>query len=268
MEDWTIEQFKRLTSNWDDSIEMYYPQHLINWRVPERHYRCLYDDWNMLDAVKFIDWNKYFSAHGTTILDLGGGTGWLSSYLSSINKVERVYLVDSNQFFLEYMFPELVKLMGGRREKIFQIKGLFTPLLFEDASLDMVVASSALHHAENLEAVLNEIYRVLKVNGKLFVLNETPYPNYRYLALLGKEFLLLLTNVMLNRYRSKSVSLSSSCCLYDPFLGDRYYPLWYWEKAIKNSHFKLSEVIQTPYLSRKCDKTGVRLTHFICTKVI
>jgi len=266
MENWTDKQINHLVAQWDSSIEMYYPQYLPMWREPEEHFRCLNEEWNLLDAVKFVEWYRYLVKEDLNILDLGGGTGWLSAFLSSYEKVGKIYFLDSSQFFLEKMFPEIVKLMGGKQNKIVPIKGLFSPLLLADESLDMVVASSSLHHAENLESVLKEIYRVLKKNGKLIILNETPYSNNHYLSLNIKQFMSIIRNLLLQNYRPISESISSSGCLYDPYLGDKCYPLWYWEKAIKNAKLKLTEVIKTPYLTNKKETKGIKLTHFVSEK--
>ena len=130
----------------------------------------------------------------------------------------------------------------------------------------MVVASSSLHHAENLESVLKEIHRVLKKNGKLIILNETPYSNNHYLSLNIKQFMSIIRNLLIQNYRPISGSISSSGCLYDPYLGDKCYPLWYWKKAIENAKLKLTEVIKTPYLTNKKETKGIELTHFVSEK--
>jgi len=265
MDNWTDEQIKYLVAQWDTSIEVHYPQYLRMWREPVEHFRCLNEVWNLLDAVKVVEWDRYL-VNDATVLDMGGGTGWLSAYLSNHEKIGKIHLLDSSQFFLEKMFPEIVKLMGGKQEKIIPVKGLFSPLLLADESLDMVVACSSLHHAENLESVLKEIHRVLKRTGKLLILNETPYSNYRYLSLTIKQFIIIIKNILLYRFKPVSTTISSSGCLYDPHLGDKCYPLWYWQKAIENSDFILSDIIKTPYFTNKKDTRGIKLTHFICDK--
>lgn len=107
--------------------------------------------------------------------------GWLTGYLSKLESVSTVYALDSSKYFLLKMMPKIVMLMGGgRQEKIVPIEGLFTPLMFEDGALDVVVASSVLHHADSLEAVLREIKRVLKEDGLLVILNETPSSGMRH----------------------------------------------------------------------------------------
>lgn len=266
MQNWTDEQVKYLVSQWDTSIEVHYPQYLRMWREPAENFRCLNEVWNLLDAVKMVDWGSYLVNDHATVLDLGGGTGWLSAYLSKRENVDRIYLVDSNQFFLEKMVPEIVELMEGRQEKIILVRGVFSPLFLEAESVDMVVASSSLHHADNLEDVLREMHRVLKPNGKLMVLNETPYSKYGYLSFVIKQFMVIMKNLITARYRPVSCSISSSGSLYDPYLGDRCYPRWHWVSAIEGSGFRLSEIIDSGLLSCKADSRGIPLTHFVCQK--
>jgi len=236
------------------------------WREPGENFRCLNEVWNSLDAVRIVEWDRYLAHGNSTVLDVGGGTGWLSAYLSTHEKIGKIYLLDSSKFFLERMYPEIVKLMEGRPDKIIPVNGLFFPLLLEDESLDLVVASSSLHHAEHLESALKEIYRVLKRNGKLLILNETPYSMSGYLSIIIKQFMVIMKNTVSREYRPMSASISSSGCLYDPYLGDKCYPLWHWVKAIEASDFLLTEVIDSQLLTNKKDIKGIRLTHFVCEK--
>lgn len=115
------------------------------------------------------------------------------------------------------------------------IEGVFTPLILEDGALDLVVASSALHHADSLESVLREIRRVLKNGGTLIILNETPSSAIRHALSLSKAFAKMISDAVFRRYKSISPSVSSSGYLYDPLLGDRDYPFWYWREAIGRS---------------------------------
>jgi ubiquinone/menaquinone biosynthesis C-methylase UbiE len=164
------------------------------------------------------------------------------------------------------MFPEITRLMGGIREKIIPVEALFYPILLDDESLDMVVASSSLHHAENLEDVLKEIHRVLKKGGKLLIFNETPSSKYGYVWFLVKKFLQIMRASLSSTYLNTSPYISSSGSLYDPYLGDKKYPMWYWEKAIKTVSFTLMEVIDSHLSSLKNDTKGPSLVHFVCVK--
>jgi SAM-dependent methyltransferase len=155
--------------------------------------------------------------------------------------------------------------MAGDQRKLVPIEGLFQPLLLSDEYLDVVVASSALHHAESLEPVLKEICRVLKPGGHLFVLNETPRRGYRYWFSTLMAAIRILRDLMMQRYQSASPSISASGYLYDPALGDRDYPVWYWEAALRTAGFNLKSSIDTQLPTVKGSR-GRHLIHFVCQK--
>jgi ubiquinone/menaquinone biosynthesis C-methylase UbiE len=262
---WLIEQTKRNLSQFETAMETYYPESRRYLRDAASFYARISEECNYVQAVDLIDWRRYFKP-GAKVLDLGGGSGWLSGYLSKYDGVETIYLLDSSRYFLHDMLPPTVQLAGGRPEKIVPIEGLFTPLLFEDSFLDVVVASSAVHHGDNLESLLREVRRVLKKDGQLFILNETPHSQARYLLAISRAFLRMLRDTALCRFQPVSPSVSSSGYLYDPYLGDKTFPIWYWERAIARAGFSLAEIVDT-HLPTVKGKPGRSLTHFLCRAV-
>lgn len=263
---WVIKQTELNLAQFDKSMEIHYPDSVEYLRKPEGYYRRIVQQSNYLDAIRMIDWDRYIKSN-TIVLDLGGGTGWLSAYLSKHDKVDKIYNLDSSRFFLYEMMPGIVELMMGKIEKIVPIEGLFSPLLFDDCSLDIVVVASSLHHAENLESLLKEIHRVLKKEGSLFILNETPYSSVKYMTSLIKAFISISGNTLLHRYKPVSQNISSSGFLYDPYLNDKAYALWYWKQAIARAGFSMVELIQTHLPTLKNSK-GLGLAHFICGKAL
>lgn len=259
---WIYEQTEFNVLQWDNSLETHYPESGRWLRNPDDYFVRLCQECNYLDAVKLIDWNSYLDKN-SQILDMGCGGGWLTGYLSKFESVSKIYALDSSRRFLSNLLPQVAKIMEGRPEKIEAIEGMFTPLLFQDASLNMVVASSALHHADSLEGVLKEARRVLKTDGLLFILNETPRPWFRYILSLTVAFAKIIKKVIARDYESTSPSISSCGFLYDPYLGDKSYPLWYWKEAIKRSGFSIIEIADTGLPTVK-GKRGTGLTHFIC----
>lgn len=259
---WIYEQTEFNVLQWDNSLETHYPESGRWLRNPDDYFVRLCQECNYLDAVKLIDWNSYLDKN-SQILDMGCGGGWLTGYLSKFESVSKIYALDSSRRFLSNLLPQVAKIMEGRPEKIEAIEGMFTPLLFQDASLNMVVASSALHHADSLEGVLKEARRVLKTDGLLFILNETPRPWFRYILSLTVAFAKIIKKVIARDYESTSPSISSCGFLYDPYLGDKSYPLWYWKEAIKRSGFSIIEIADTGLPTVK-GKRSTGLTHFIC----
>jgi ubiquinone/menaquinone biosynthesis C-methylase UbiE len=259
---WIHEQTQLNISQFDTLMEENYPE-TRNWvKDPQASYNRICVECNYLAAVKLINWNDYLRK-SSVVLDLAGGSGWLSAYLSKFGNIQKIFFLDSSKFYIQNMMPKMVEIMHGVKKKIDPIEGYFSPLLFDDSSLDTVVASSALHHADNLEIVFKEVRRVLKDDGFFFILNETPLSYSKYLWMMLKKFIQMYINAISLNYKSRSPSISSNGILYDPILGDRIYPLWYWLKAIKMSGLILSEDINTQ-LSTVNGEKGINLRHFIC----
>lgn len=252
-------------AQFENNLVKYYPETAEWVSDPHKYYERVIGQCNYLEAVKLIPWDKYLSP-GAVVLDLAGGSGWLSAYLSSYSAVSKIYLLDTSKYFLHTVMPVIVRLMRGNAAKITAIEALFAPLFFEDNSMDMVVISSSLHHADNMEDLLKEIKRVLKPGGFMFILNETPADDLRYLVRITKQFVKIFLNTLTHKYVSISPAISSSGFLYDPYLQDRDYPVWYWVEAIKRSGFDLISVLDTGLATLKNEKKGTKLKHFICKK--
>jgi len=265
MNNWIIKQTEFNISQFDKAMEIHYPESANYLKDPRQFYVRIVEQCNYLDAIKIINWSKYLK-NNSTVLDLGGGAGWLSAYLSKLDTVSKIYLLDSSKYFLHTMMPKIVQLMDGKADKIIAIEGLFSPLFFEDNSLDVVVICSSLHHSDNMEYLLREIYRVLKHDGLLFILNEIPHSYFRYLMSIIKQFIKITANTVLCRYKTISASISSSGFLYDPYLQDKSYPKWYWDKAIRLAGFDLVSFIKTGMFTLKNERRGIKLAHFICEK--
>ena len=259
---WIYEQTERNVLQWDDSMETHYPESSQWLRNPDEYFVKLCKECNYLDAVKLINWSKFLEKN-CKVMDMGCGGGWLSGYLSTFEPVGVIYALDSSKRFLTDLVPQMANKMGGSPEKIVTIQGLFTPLLFQNASLNVVVASSSLHHAESLEGVLKEARRVLKKNGFLFILNETPSPWLRFAWSLTKGFVKIMMKVIGRDYVSASPFISACGHLNNPYLGDKDYPLWYWKEAIRHAGFSIVEVVNTGLPTVK-GRSGASLTHFVC----
>jgi len=262
IKNWIHEQVDRNIAQFDKAMETHYPESRSYVRDPVAHLSRLCDQCNYLEAVKVVDWQKYLG-QGSAVLDLGCGGGWLSGYLSTFDSVRTIYALDSSKHYLSEMMPRVVELMGGRPEKVQPIEGLFSPLLFPDGHLDVVVAASALHHADNLESALKEIRRVVKKDGWLLLLNEAPTSRFGHVYLIAKSTLKTLIRSTLQMYKPVSQAVSSSGFLSNPLLGDREYPTWYWEEALKRSGFELVQHIDSGLPAIKGGR-GPSLEHFVC----
>jgi ubiquinone/menaquinone biosynthesis C-methylase UbiE len=244
MESWISRQTEANTAQFEKLMEQYHPSSRLYTKDAVSFLRRITEECNYLEAVIKISPEKHLSL-GTVMVDLAAGIGWLTAYMSKFDCVDKIYTLDTSKYCLENMLPEVITLMGGKGEKVQPIEGLFSPLLFKDESIDCVMVSSSLHHAENLEKVLVEIARVLKINGVLFILNETPHSYAGYAFQMIRSSLRIIKDSILKKYHGISSTISSSGLLHDPFLGDRAYPLWYWIAAIKKAGFSETKIIDT-----------------------
>jgi len=99
----------------------------------------------------------------STVLDLGGGTGVLSEISYSKNPRPKYIISDPAIGMLKYA-PTFADKVSAKAEK----------LPFKNNSIDCIMIGEALHHFQNIEQSINEIYRVLKDNGKLFIFDFDP----------------------------------------------------------------------------------------------
>lgn len=259
---WIPEQIAKDPNQFDLCFEMQHPDQKNYVGNAESYLKVIKEECNFYDALNCFNW-PHLLRKAESVLDLGCGAGWLSARLSVFDGPKTIYALDASRRFLYDLLPEVIKKMGGRSDKIKPIEALFTPLLFPDSSLHAIVASSVFHHAENLPALLRECRRKIKPGGRLFILNETPYSGIRHLLSTSKAFCRIFMNLALARYIEAGPSISSSGFFYDPQLGDRDYPLWYWRKAITASGFIIESFVDTGLPTIK-GKSGRSLKHYVC----
>lgn len=265
MKEWLSEQIRDNTEHWGEAIARHYPQYVAEWSEPETHVFNLMNEWNYLEAWEFIDWSAISSKQGMSVIDLGCGAGWVSAKLSQLGSVEHIFAIDSDLKLLNQMVPPVTELLHGDISKIEAVHGLFSPLLLPDNSVDLIVSSSAFHHAEDLFALVRECFRVLEPGGKLVILNETPKGYWAWQKTVLRNATRVLLGSLFRSGGEYETKLSRTGLLYDPYLGDIVSPYWHWKKAFESAGFEhLSVQTGLPTYKNKVDKS--RLVHFICTK--
>lgn len=92
------------------------------------------------------------------VLDVGGGTGRIAAELRSNGG--RVVVLDASR-------PMLAQ--ARRKDGLTLVQGSATALPFLDGAFDLVVCVDALHHLPEPERVVEEVARVLRPGGRLFI---------------------------------------------------------------------------------------------------
>ncbi len=145
-------------------------------------------------VVKSID----FSGN---VLDLCTGTGDIAGLISNNYKC--------NVIGLDFSI-EMLKIAKNRYAHIDFIEGDCTNLPFANESFDFVTISFGLRNIENYDKALDEIYRVLKPNGKFIHLDfgkKNPIANVIYNFIVPKLVSIFYKNLVPYDYLVKSKKL-------------------------------------------------------------
>ena len=117
-------------------------------------------------------WSLIGQPRDLTILDFGCGDGWVSIQLAGLGN--RMFGFDISSALIQAA-RRLAEAAGVGRNTTFDEMAA-EDLRYSDATFDLIIGSSILHHTE-LAAALQNIRRVLKTDGRaVFVepLNENP----------------------------------------------------------------------------------------------
>ena len=159
---WNDEEIEKRKSNHIlDSEFAYFEETLLKGGLP-------YDLKKCIDYLKNYQ-NRRLEGIG---MDLAAGYLWAAHYLFKLGNIDQLLCVEYSQHRLFQVGPKLLEYYQIPIDKITLIFGSFYNLHVEDNSLDFVLLSQALHHADNPLALLKEVYRVLKPNGILIIIGE------------------------------------------------------------------------------------------------
>ncbi|MGD0755155.1 MAG: class I SAM-dependent methyltransferase [Bacteroidales bacterium] len=130
-----------------------------------------YDD-KRFDYFRFMQ-KKVISQMDLTenlnILDIGCGTGWAVMYITNLlNQNGNFYGIDISSGMVEK-----AKTNSERLENVHFIKANAEELPFNDSYFDKIICTNSFHHYPDPTKVMSEINRVLKSNGRIYILDVT-----------------------------------------------------------------------------------------------
>ncbi len=135
-----------------------------------------------------------------TIVDIGAGTGFVCTLLlPHMNKADTLIFADISTKMLDICSK---KIAISRIEATFRPLKMFDERLnMPDSSVDIVTINCVLHHIPNVAMMVNEINRVLKPSGVLFIGHE---PNATFL----QSWFLLNQYLLLSQCTPKRIAAS------------------------------------------------------------
>lgn len=142
-----------------------------------------------LNQAYFDKWAKHFEKTGfafryfqkkvisnvqlqpnSSFLDIGCGTGWALRYVSSLLNHQGHFVgIDISE-----MMIEKAKQIAKGLSNISFYNASSEELPLENDCFDNIICTFSFHHYLHPEKALSEAMRVLKIKGKLFILDGTP----------------------------------------------------------------------------------------------
>lgn len=119
-----------------------------------------------------------------TVADLGSGEGLLSELLA--RRCKKVIAVDNSEKMVEFGARKAKK--NGLKNLEFRLGDLQNPPV-EPASVDLVILSQALHHAEKPDEAIKATHRMLADGGQLMILDLAKHKFERAHQLYGDRWL-------------------------------------------------------------------------------
>jgi ubiquinone/menaquinone biosynthesis C-methylase UbiE len=119
-----------------------------------------------------------------TVADLGSGEGLLSELLA--RRCKKVIAVDNSERMVEFGARKARK--NGLKNLEFRLGNLQNPPI-EPNSVDLVILSQALHHAENPDETIKATHQLLVPGGQLLILDLARHKFERAHELYGDRWL-------------------------------------------------------------------------------
>jgi ubiquinone/menaquinone biosynthesis C-methylase UbiE len=105
------------------------------------------------------------------VADVGTGTGFVAA--GRAPRVERVIGIDNAPAMLE-VARENLRALGASNVDL--VVGEASRLPLEDGAVDAAFANMVLHHAEDPEAMLREMARIVRPGGTVAITDEVAHP--------------------------------------------------------------------------------------------
>jgi ubiquinone/menaquinone biosynthesis C-methylase UbiE len=121
-----------------------------------------YRSYRYSDIMQMISFGKIQT--GMKVLDLGCGTGNLSTQLSECVSIQAIGI---DQSF------EMLKKATAKALRVLCADADESPLPFKNNSFDIVIGAYVIHHIQNRMALIKDCFRILRDDGALILLTSS-----------------------------------------------------------------------------------------------
>jgi|GEM_PF-2522878 len=150
-------------------MEDYYNKSIDGYYNHEKEMFIIYNRSHQLAICPYIE-----KEEGALFIDIAGGGGSYSLALKARYPKSKFIVIDC----LEQALYAGRQLSGDLNLEVEFIHGSATKLPFADNSVDYMIVRKAIYLIYPLDTFLSEAYRVLKPNGKIFIIKHINFPWY------------------------------------------------------------------------------------------
>ena len=120
---------------------------------------------------------------GQSIADIGAGGGYFSlRFAEIVGKSGRVYAVDTNQKFIEFISKTAKE---KRLSNIYPILATEDKLDLSEKSLDAIFMRNVTHHLSNRTQYFRKFKQFLKPDGKIIIIDYKPSKSFSFSGMFG-----------------------------------------------------------------------------------
>lgn len=180
-------------------------------------------------------------------IDIAAGTLWAEPILLELPSIEHVCCVEYSEHRLLDIGPRMLEHYGVDPERVTLALGSFYDLRLPDASLDFAFLSQALHHADDPDALLRELARVLVPGGVVIIVGEHSLKAGYYARYFARVGASLLPTALQRRLAGGHISVrrtlrprGADLVPTDPILGDHVYTAAEYRQLFETAGFEMT----------------------------
>jgi len=156
-----------------------------------------YFHWRNAQYLGYIELMPVTGQDGKIVLDYGCGPGNDIIGFSLFSKTSKLYGIDVSPTALEAARKRLD--LHNKTAEFILVEEKDNRIPLPENSVDYIHSSGVLHHCQNIDAILDELYRILKPGGKMSVMV------YNYSSILLHLYVAYIQQIHYGKYSSSPI---------------------------------------------------------------
>lgn len=161
---------KKPIKKWLNSESLKAKRKSMSWsslkNIPRSKEDLYHNQWWRLKIIDLVNELIPKSISGK-VMDVGAGAGIASAYLTSFNRVKKVYAVDYSKIACDKIIENVSNFKKGIYSKLITVHGSYDDI--KEKKFDLIVAFGAIHNSPDLSVTFRSLFDKLNSKGLLIV---------------------------------------------------------------------------------------------------